>query len=261
MVTQMSKTRILLSVAILLSILPLVQAEDSKKLGATFDLTYMSRYLSKGFEPIGKQGAMFETIDLDLWGTGFGAAVGHQAATNSGYVDKQRFNYEVYYGNSLFDGEAYKTTYKIDWTYKNYYGRARNIGNTQEWIFDFSWPDILPVKNLVPYYITHYEYPAGRNYKNANITGWLHRFGLYYKLSVPQLPDPLKLSAEIAYNDGLGGPSKDHDWAYATLGISTKFKITNNLSLVPGLYHQLSMDASVCKHDVTYCKISMKYKF
>jgi hypothetical protein len=258
----MRTIRILLISAVLFGKVCLASTDtQEKKLGATFDLTYMSRYLSKGTEPYGKQGGLFETIDLDLWGTGFGVAVGHQTATNSGYVDKQRFNYEVYYGSSLFNGEAYKTIYKIDWTYKNYYGRAKNIGNTQEWIFDFSWPDILPVKNLVPYYGANYEYPAGRNYNNANITGWMHRFGLYYKLSVPQLSDPLKLSAEVAYTDGLGGPTKDHDWSHATFGVSTKFKITDNLSFVPGMYHQISMDDSVNTHDVTYCKISMKYKF
>ena len=256
----MNKKRILVSVVILLSMVPGGQAQDPN-LGVTFDVTYMSRYLSKGTEPYGKQGAFFETIDIDLWGTGFGVAVGHQSATASGYVDKQRFNYEVYYGSSFFDGEAYKTKYKIDWTYKNYYGRARDIGNSQEWIFDFSWPDILPIKNLSPYYIAHYEYPAGSNYRNRSITGWVHRFGLCYKLCVPELPEAIRLSSEIAYTDGLGGPSVDHDWSYATFGASTKLRITDNLSFVPGLYHQISMDDSVCKHDVTYCKLSMKYKF
>jgi len=260
----MKTTRIVLSVAILLMVANVCIAEqvgDGKKLGATFDLTYMSRYISKGTEPYGNKGAFFETIDLDLWGTGFGVLVGHQSPTSSGYVDKQRFNYGAYYGSSLFDGEAYKTLYRIDWTYKDYYGRAKSIGNTQEWIFDFSWPDILPVKNLAPYYITHYEYPAGSSYVNRNTAGWVHRFGLCYKLSVVELLEPLKFSAEIAYTDGFGGPTKDHDWSYSTFGVSTKFNITKNMSLVPGLYHQISMDDSVNTHDVTYCKVSMKYKF
>jgi len=78
---------------------------------------------------------------------------------------------------------------------------------------------------------------------------------------VPQLAEPLYLSADFSYRDGLGGGSKDHDWSHATLGVSTKFKLADNLTFVPGLYHQISMDDSVCKRDVTYCKLSMKYKF
>lgn len=256
----MNKTKILMIAVILLSTVCVAQAEE-KKLGVTLDLTYMSKWMTKGSEGYGPYGGLFETIDVDLWGTGFGVAVGHQGATSSGRVDKQRFNYKLYYGGSLFDGEAYKTKYKFGWHYKNYYGRARNIGNSQEWTFKFSWPEILPIENLAPFYILHYEHPAGSNYNNSNITGFVHRFGLNYKLNVPQLPNPLGLSAEIGYRDGLGGPSKDHDWSHVTLGASTSFKISDNLSFVPGLYHQISMDDTVCKRDVTYCKLSMKYKF
>ena len=69
----------------------------------------------------------------------------------------------------------------------------------------------------------------------------------------------LNLTSDIAYNDGFGG--KAHDWSYATFGLSTKLKIAENLSFVPGIYHQISMKDSICKHDVTHCILSMKYKF
>ena len=42
---------------------------------------------------------------------------------------------------------------------------------------------------------------------------------------------------------------------------ATILKISDNVSFVPGLYHQISMDDSVCKRNVTYCILSMKYKF
>ncbi len=158
----MNARKILIITVASLILVDLAKAEG-EKLGVTFDLTYMSKWMTRGKEGYGQQGAFFEIIDLDLWGSGFGTAVTHQSATASGYVDKQRFNYKLYYANSLFDGEPYKTKYKLNWTYKNYYGRARNIGNTQEWKFVFSWPELLS-KGLEPYYISHYEYPAGSNY-------------------------------------------------------------------------------------------------
>jgi len=253
-----SKSKILFSIVMLLSLAGLARAEEDK-LRATFDLTYMSKWMTKGKEGYGQQGAFFETIDLDLWGTGFGTAVTHQSATAGGYVDKQRFNYKVYYGNSLFDGEPYKTKYKLDWIYKHYYDRPRKIGNVEAWKLALSWPELLS-KGLEPYSISHYEYPAGSHYDMTDHwAGWVHRIGLKVNLNVPELSKPLCLSSEVAYTDGLR--AAEHDWSYATFGISTKFKITKNLSFVPRLYHQISMDDSVCKRNVTYSVLSMKYKF
>ena len=253
------KKGILLIALILLSTPGLVEAQEDK-LGVTLDLTYMSKWMSKGAEAYGQQGAFFKTIDLDLYGTGFGVKVTHRNATASGYVDKQRFDYRPYYKNRLFEGEPYATNYNLSVGYEHYPGLARNKANTTfEWIFAFSWPNILP-KGLVPSYIAHYEYPAGSNYNYSYITGWVHRFKLGYDLNVSEIPEPLHLSSEIAYTDGLGGAA--HDWSYTTFGVSTKFKMSDNLSFIPGLYHQISMDDSVCKRDnVTYCKLSMKYKF
>jgi hypothetical protein len=258
----MKREILLLSVLVLVMGVSVSQGQETEKgkLGVTLDVTYMSKWMSKGKEGYGQQGGLFKTIDLDFWGTGFGAAVTHQEATASGWVNKERFNYKVYYGNNLFEHEAYKTKYKINWIYKNYPDQPRNAKNSQEWKFVLSWPELLP-GGLIPKYTAHYEYPAGSNYDNRAITGWIHRFGLGYKLSVPELTEPLNLSAEIAYRDGSGGGAVDHDWSHAIFGISTKFKINDNLSFVPGLYHQISMDDSVCKRDVTYCVLSMKYKF
>lgn len=255
----MYRLRILPIAIILLSTIRLAQAEE-KKLAVTFDFTYMSKWMTKGREGYGQQGGIFGTIDIGLWDTGFGTAVTHQQAKASGYVNKERLNYKVYYGSKLFNGRNFKTDYKISWIYKEYPDEPRNVRNVQEWEFVFSWPEIIP-NGLVPKYIAHYVYPAGSNYNNRSITGWVHRFGLGYKLNMLEIPEPFDISAEIAYTDGFGGKAVDHDWSYATFGISTKLKLSNNLSFVPALYHQISMDDSVSKRDVTYCKLSMRYKF
>jgi len=245
-------------VVILVLLLSTAEAEN-KELGVTFDLTYMSKWMSKGAEAYGQQGAFFKTIDIDFYGTGFGVAVTHRNATSSGYVDEQRFDYRPYYKGKFFEDKTYATNYNISCGYEHYPGLARNVSNTTfEWIFAFSWPDIL-TEGFTPKYTVHYEYPAGSHYNHSNITGWVHRFGLDYDVPDAGLTMPLRLSSEIAYTDGLGGAK--HDWSYATLGVSTKFAINKNLSFIPGLYHQLSMDDSVAKRDVTYCKLTMKYKF
>jgi hypothetical protein len=252
------KKAVLLIVVFLLSTAAFAQTPDDK-LDVTFELSYLSKWLSKGAEAYGQQGALFKTINVDLYDTGFGMKVTHRNATSSGYVDKQRFDYRPYYHNCLFEDQHYATNYNISVGYEHYPGLARNKANTTfEWIFAFWWPDILP-EGFVPGYIAHYEYPAGSDYAYSYITGWVHRFRLGYDMGLPELGTPLHLSTEVAYTDGLGGAA--HDWSYFTTGLSTKFKLTDNLAFVPGLYHQISMDDSVAKRDVTYCILSMRYKF
>jgi len=250
---------------IFLSTAGLVSAkEQNKKLGVTFDFTYVSKYMSKGVESYGQHGGFFKSLDLDFYGSGFGVNVMHRNAIGSGYVDKQRFDFRPYYKNTAFERESYAINYNISTGYEYYPGLARQKSNTTwEWIFSFSWPEILP-GNLVPSYIAHYEYGAGEGYttqSNADIeTGWVHRFILGYDLQTEQLPNPLHLSSEVAYTDGLGGAG--HDWSYATFGLSSKFPVTKNMTFIPGIYHQLSMEDTVNTHkDVTYCKLGMRYKF
>jgi len=256
------KKKILLIFVILLPVLGRAQAQNDR-LGITFNLTYLSKWMSKGVEAYGSQGALFKTIDLDFWGSGFGLDVTHRNATGSGYVDQQRFDYRPYYKGKLFKDTAYVMNYNISSGYEHYPGLDRKVANTTwEWIFAFSWPNIMP-KGFTPSYIAHYEYAAGEGYvkqSGADIPpGWVHRFILGYDLNMREIPEPLCLSTELAYYDGLGGA--EHDWSYATFGISTNLKITNNLSFLPGVYYQISMEDSVCDHDVSYAGLSMRYKF
>lgn len=253
--------RILLAAVILFSTASLAGAEEEeKKLGVTLDLTYTSKWLSKGIEAYGSKGGLFKTIDVDFWGTGWGIRVTHRNATSSGYVDQQRFDFRPYYKGAIFDGTRYFMKYDLSFEYEYYPGLSRHKANTTyEWINSFSWPNLLPW-GFVPTYIFHYEYPAFSGDANRNNAGAVHRFLLAHDLSVPDLNNPLKLSTELAYYDGLA--NRVSDWAYFTLGLSSVFNITDNLTFVPGVYQQRTMDKSISKHrDITYTMLSMKYKF
>ena len=253
--------RVLLAIAVLLSSVSVVCAEEEKKeLGVTFDLTYTSKWLSKGIEAYGSKGGLFKSVDVDFWGTGWGVRVTHRNATSSGFVDSQRIDYQPYYKGSLFDDTRYLTQFDISVAYESYTGLSRHKANTTyEWVYAFSWPKLLPY-GLVPGYIAHYEYPASSGEINRKNAGWVHRFLLGYNMKMPSLPNPLKLSTEVAYYDGLA--NRVSDWGYFTVGISTKLDITKNLAFVPGVYHQLTMDESISKHkDITYTMLSMKYVF
>jgi hypothetical protein len=149
--------------------------------------------------------------------------------------------------------------YNISVGYEHYTDHPRKLANTTwEWIFAFSWPNLFGGK-VVPSYVAHYEYPAGSNQAFRNLTGWVHRFILARDVDCAALKAPLHLTSEVAYYDGLAG--RVSDWAYATFGVSTKLAINDKTAFAPGLYHQISMDDSICKRDVTYAMLSMKYKF
>jgi hypothetical protein len=257
--SKMSNKTVLLAAVMGLMITGGARAEDGK-LGVTFDLTYASKWLSKGVEGYGQKGALFKTIDIDWYGTGFGVKVVHRNSTSRGYVDKQRFDFRPYYKSKLFEDTTWATNYNLSVGYEYYPGLARHKSNTTyEWIFAFNWPNILPA-GITPCYTAHYEYPAQSGEAFNHITGWVHRFGLFSDVHIDDLPNALRLSSEVAYTDGLGGAS--HDWSYATFGLSTVLKLSENASFVPGIYQQVSMDDSVNKRkDVTYTMLSFKYAF
>ena len=255
------RKRILLSIVLLLLVAGMAQAEEGE-LGVTLDLSYWSKWLSKGVYGYGSHGGLFKTLDLDLYGTGFGLNIKHRNSISSGYVDKQRIDWRPYYKSQLFEDESYATKYNISVGYEHYTGLAHNVANTTyEWILALAWPDLIP-EGIVPKYTAHYEYPAGSDYVHSDVSGWVHRFGLGYDLDVMELPSPLSISGEIAYTDGLGGKAADSDWSYASFGISTQFSLSDNLTCTPAVYHQITMDKSINPDkDLTYCVLSMKYKF
>ena len=146
----MKNIRILLFAAVLFFMTDSLNAEQGGKLGLSFDATYMSRWMPKGKEGYGTQGAVFENVYIDLWDTGFGVAIGHQNATSEGYVDKQRLNYKVYFNGVLFNESRFQTKFKACWIYKNYYGKAANIGNTQEWATEMYRIHELPLGGEPP---------------------------------------------------------------------------------------------------------------
>ena len=248
---------------VVVSVFGVVRADETAeepKLGLTLDLTYTSKWLSKGVEAYGSQGGLFETLDLDFYGTGLGVKVTHRNATGSGYVDNQRFDYRPYYKGLMFEGEPYATNFNISTGYEHYYGLSRTKANTTwESILACSWPQLLG-NGLVPKYIVHYETPATSEGPFNYIAGWVHRFLLDYHFNVDSLPYPVTFSSELAYYDGLGG--KTHDWAYTTFGLTTLFKFKNGVSFVPGIYQQITLDDSISQNqDITYGMFSVKYAF
>lgn len=268
------KQVVLLTAVLLLTASGLAQGQEGE-LHGTIDLTYLSKYVWRGFDIYGDKSAIQPSIDLDLYGTGFGVNVMAHRANASGFENGERWDYKLYYGNSLFDDEPYATQYMIGWVYYNFPNWSRKLADLQEIHTLLSWPNLLPIENLVPRYCLVKLWPsnggslAGSNSPlGGTASGWAHILMLDYSFTVPgfmpETPEQvMNLHTEMVYNDGVGpgGQVVDHDWSNAVLGISTDFDLANNLTFTPGLYYQSSWDNSVNNEDEAWVSLSMKYKF
>lgn len=269
------KQIVLLAAIVLMAATVPVQALG--ELHGAVELTYQSKYIWRGFDIFGDKSAIQPSVNLDLYGTGFGiSAMGHRA-NSSGHEDGERWDYTLYYKNALFADESYATQYMLGWVYYNYPNMSNEAADLQEMFTVLSWPKILPVEGLVPTYVLVKLWPSygdsmvGSGGLGGTASGFAHVFMLDYSLPIegflPDVPEQvLKLHAEFIFNDGLDprpmSTGVDHDWSNAVFGIATDFELAENVTLTPGIYHQVTMDKSVNDDkDETWFTLGVKYEF
>lgn len=262
------KQKVLLAAIVLLAAAALVQAQD--ELHGSVEVTYLSKYVWRGIEIFGNQSAIQPAVNVDLFGTGFGiSAMGHRA-NSSGHEAGERWDYTLFYKNALFADESYATQYMLGWVYYNFPDMSSQVADLQEIQAVLSWPEILPVEGLVPTYVLVKLWPAeGGSAVGGNASGFAHIFMLDYALPIegllPDVPEQiLRLHSEFVFNDGVDprGGVVDHDWSNAVFGIATDFELAENVTLTPGVYHQVTMDKSINSNsDETWVTLGMKYEF
>jgi uncharacterized protein (TIGR02001 family) len=262
---NMKKKGILLAAVILLSAAGLVQAQEGE-LGVTLDVTYVSRYIWRGFDVYNNNtSAIQPSIDIDFYVTGFGVNIWSSRANASGFENAEELDITLYYYNSLFEGETYATDYRVGWLYYNYPDNPPSALDMQEFFAELSWPNICPA-GIVPSYTIIRMWPATSNSSVSSADGWIHIVGLGYDWTVEGLlpetqEQTLHLSADLVYNDGAGGVAVDHDWSHMLFGVSTDFEVADNLTFTPALYYQASMENTVNTQDEFWVGLSLKYKF
>ena len=114
------KKEMLVSLVVLLAAAGMVQAQEAE-LHGTVNLSYVSRYIWRGYDAYGSNhSAIQPSVDLDLFGTGFGLNVWMSRANKSGFENAEWLTYTIYYKNRCFVGESYETNYKVGYTYFSY---------------------------------------------------------------------------------------------------------------------------------------------
>jgi hypothetical protein len=270
---KIMKREILVTVVLLLAVGNFAQAQESE-LHGSFDLTYQSKFIWRGFDIYGDKSAIQPSLDLDLFGTGLGVNVMAHRANSSGYERGERWDYTLYYQNMMCPDEAYAVMYRLGWVYYNFPQGHNQDADLQEMHAVLSLPKMCPA-GVVPSYVLVKLWPnssgsmVGSNSPlGGTASGFAHIFMLDYPLTVggimPDTPEQvLNLHAEVVYNDGVGpaGNVVDHDWSNAVFGVSTGIDLAENVVLTPGVFHQISMDDTVNNENETWATLSMTYKF
>lgn len=290
----MIRKGILLTAVVLLSAVGLAQAQEGGLTG-TVNVTYLSRYVWRGYDLYEEDHSAIQFgTDLNLFDTGFGFKVEGTRANGSGggfpqgvtqlgvlpptpNEDLERWQWTLYYGNSLRDGESCATNYTIGWTYWNHPNLGQETLDMQEMFLSLSWPEMCP-GGLVPSYTVVRMWPSSsKSFVNgvlnaadkAGVThggsgsagGWLHVVGLDQDCTMPGTSEqPLHLSATATYNDGVLGA--DRDWSHAVFGASTNFDLGNNLTFTPGVFYQVTFEDWVNDDkDEAWVSLGVSYKF
>ena len=280
------KTKILAIAIMLLVVGSMAQAQAPEpELNGWAELTFSSKYVWRGFDIYDDKSAVHPAVDLNYGGLGINVT-GHRA--NGGdFENGERWDYSLYYMGAVNMDQSYALQYRFGWVYYNYPDQPTEGTSTpgnqnaalQELYTVLSLPKICP-GGIVPSYVLVKLWPSDSGSFSGSKTpavpglggtasGWAHIFMLDYALKtggiLPETPEQVwNLHSEVVFNDGVGpaGQNVDHDWSNAVFGISTDFDLADNLTLTPGVYHQVTMDKSVNDDkDETWVSVGLRYKF
>ena len=270
----MKKKAILLTAVILLTTAGFAQAQEGE-LSGTVDVSYVSKWIWRGFDMIDDKAAVQPSVDLDLFGTGFSLNVLASYAGSSGTsdvstVNMTRYDYTLAYSCTLFEGETYATDVRANFIYYDFIDEPDKAADAEELGVGFSWPELCPAGIVPSYYVCKLWNARSSSDLASDYPGWIHIFGLGYDLKTPGiLPDTpeqvFNLSAAAVYNDGAGGNPKtgavaDHDWSHILWGVSTEIEAGPG-TFTPAVYYQTSMDDSVNPEDEFWAGLSYAIPF
>jgi hypothetical protein len=251
-------------------------AESDGQLHGTLNAMYNSRFIWRGYDAYGDDHSAFQpSVDLDLFGSGFGVTVWSSRANGSGFENSEWLTYTIHYSGVLFPEESYMTCYKVGYTYFSYpdgpkKGSAAGggaDGHAEELFAGLAWPKITNIKGLVPSYAMFAYYPATSGAFNSGNAGWAHVFALNYDVDIDALfgdntTQPLHLGVHTVYNDGVGpNPKADHDWSHAVFTAAIDFPINDSLTFTPAFNYQSSWDDSINTSDEYWTSLNLSYNF
>jgi hypothetical protein len=265
----MKKKGMILCAVILLCVAGSVQAQE--ELGVELDVTWVSKYIWRGFDVLDDKAAVQPSVNLDLFGTGFSAMIwasysttgGTSSGVPAGRVNATEYDYVIKYDASLSEGEMCQLDMTANYIYYDFIDEPTKAADAQELGVGFSMPNICAAGFVPRYYVGKIWASRSDSWLVSNYGGWVHVLGVGYDMAIPGiLPDTpeqiLKLGADVTYNDGYAGANSD--WSHATFSIAAPMPV-GAVKVTPALYYQSSWEDTVNSEDELYCGLSVAYNF
>jgi hypothetical protein len=234
---------------------------DRSRLGIDLTVFWASKFIWHGVDYFDNHSGLLNTVNFDLFDSGFNAGLVTAHTGSSGSVNKEGFAYYLKYCDSVFDDSRFKTDYRLRWQYYDFYRNPSDAADLQELRLNMSWPEVFS-ENLIPQYQISYLYSAKSDGLAAarEPEGFLHIFSLCYIMNPPQLSAPLYFDWNITYRDGWGGEQYAHNWSHITLKLSTPIDFGKG-TLRPSLNYQISMEDTVNENNELYATMTYKISF
>ena len=238
---------LLAAAAGLMSSTQLFAQEDP--LAITFDNTYSSKYMWRGYDLFESNGAWMPSIDFDLWGTGWNVNVWSAVPLGSGSEELTELDYTFGYATTLFEEEMYQLDLGANWIYYDF-PKANGSADTVEWGLGGELPNVFGDLGLVPSFYfgwlsaaengaTEVNEDSGET-EQVDIAGQYYSFGLSYDFEV--MSQAFNIYSDVAYNGGLFGAP--HGFSHTTVTLSTGWEF-GMLSLTPFLSYQYTCETEL----------------
>ena len=280
------KKQMFVGAIIVLAMISLSYAQTAEMNG-TAKLDFLGKHIWRGFDLYDDHAAIRTTVDLHCPETGLGFSATGQRANSSGYENFERWDYTLYYTDSVFEDEQYQMNLKVGYTYYNYPQQSMHSKggltlengtfDLQEGFIAMSLPNLLQIDGLVPSYVLAKNWPSNSGTivgsptpgvgTDGTASGFAHIVMFDYALPITcpitGLDRDLNFHSEFVFNDGVGptGGNVDQDWSHGAFCVTTDYELEEGLVITPGICYQSSWEDTVNSSDEFWATLSLSYKF
>lgn len=265
--------KLLVGMIVLLSVVAYVNAQTATQpaiegVTTTVDVTYVTKYMWRGFNIYGSHGAIQPSVDF-AHESGLSANVWMSYPVGSGENDRgtsinsdlTEYNYTLAYADSILD-DCFQTNYKIGWRYYDYIKTSTKDFDMQELFVEAAMPNLVG-NGLTPRFGVYQMWNSRTGGANSGAAGTIYVMGFGYDFVLEQAPElPMNFAWDLVYNDGTGASTVDHDWSHMVFGLSTAMDLPGTTGkIVPAVYWQNSFDDSVHRKDELWAGLSFAMQF
>ena len=235
-----------------------VSAEDEPKLGVWADMTYVSKYIYRGVDFYGDNGAWQPSVYFDLFQTGFNFGIWASIPDEQGDEEWTELDINPSYCFNMFQGEDYQANVTLEYWYFGY-PKSNHFNEDQSAQLKVKMPNLIKIGDIkvIPMYFYCQKWPvsSGLPYQ---VAGYFHQLRLTTIVPISE-KQTLDFMAETVYRGNVWGLG--NGISHVQLSLSSSFDMGNGFCLTPGINYQYSMMESVNTEDELWTSLSLSKSF